>query len=392
MHPRIEAIWKRIPKRVQDAIATGVDRARGVVPPPPPLPHADAPIRLLIGPVNYAGQGYRWARALESTGRVSARNYVHAENNVLRYPADYTVTWRTTEHSREWQNAMLATIGTHYTHVLIEASVPILGGMFGGDMLQQVAAIRARGVQVGLVGHGTDVRLPSTHLASTPWSHFHESDEWVAAELVEKVVAQNLSDIRALAAPTFVSTAGLLVDLPLGDFLGVVIDPQRWMNDEPLLERQRIRVIHAPTNAHVKGSPLIVPTAQRLHDEGLIDFVQLNRVPNDEMPAVVASADVVLDQFRVGDYGVAACEAMASGRVVVAHVTKQARSVVENHAGMALPVVEATPLTLEKVLRDIVANRDAYRDRARRGPDFVTRLHDGTFSRDVLLTHFLAPE
>jgi len=389
MHPRVEAVWKLVPKPVQDAIASSVDRAKGVTPPPPPLPDLSRPTRMLVGPVNYAGQGYRWSRAVESTGTVSAVNYVHAGNNLLQYPADYTVTWRTSEHSRAWQRSMLDAISENYTHVLIEACFPILGGMFSGDLRRQTALLQERGVRVGIVGHGNDVRLPSTHLETTPWSLFIDSDDWVPADLAEKAVAANLEAIADLAVPTFVSTAGLLADLPQAHLLGVVIDQQQWLNDEPVLERDRIRVIHAPTNPHGKGTPLIVPTAQRLHDEGLIEFIQLDRVPNHEMPAVMASADVVLDQFRVGDYGVAACESMTSGRVVLAHVTEQVRGEVEGHAGMPLPIPETTPDTLEDVLRDIVARRGEYRAMARTGKDYVARLHNGDFSRDQLMKHFL---
>ncbi|QIM15887.1 hypothetical protein G7067_04765 [Leucobacter insecticola] len=107
------------------------------------------------------------------------------------------------------------------------------------------------------------------------------------------------------------------------------------------------------------------------------------------MPAVVAGADIVLDQFRVGDYGVAACETMAAGRVVLAHVSEQVRSEVERHAGFPLPIPETTLDTIEGVLRDIVTRRDHYRAVASRGPEFVRALHNGEFSRSVLMRHFL---
>lgn len=388
MHPAIERAWKLVPKSVQDAIASGVDRVRGVTPPPPPLPDLSKPSRLLVGPVNYAGQGYRWSRALEETGRVSARNYVHTENNVLHYPADYRVTWRTAEHSRAWQRAMLDTIGRDYTHVLLEACFPILGGMHHGDVRRQVALLQERGVKVAVMGHGTDVRLPSTHMAADEWSYFHD-DIWVPASLLEPSVAANLALIADLDVPTFVSTAGLLVDLPQAHFVGVVVEPERWANDAPVLERERIKVVHAPTNPELKGTPDISPIARRLHDEGLIEYVELGRIPNAEMPAVFADADVVLDQFRTGDYGVGACETMASGRIVLAHVTEQVRAEVARHAGMPLPIPETTIANLEDVLRDIVARRDHYRALAASGPEFVHRLHNGDFSRDVLMTHFI---
>lgn len=388
MHPAIERMWNAVPKFAQDAIATGVDRARGVTPPPPPIPDLNKPIRLLIGPVNYAGQGYRWARAAEASGVVSAKNYVHEANNPLQYASDYTMSWRTAEHSRAWQKEMLATLRRDYTHVLIEACFPILGGLYGGDMHKQIALLREAGLKIGFVGHGTDVRLPSRHAQNNEWSYFQD-DSWIKPELVEAVVSKNLELIAEMKAPTFVSTAGLLLDLPEAHFLGVIIDPAKWANSEPLLVRDRIRVVHAPTNPIPKGTTLIEPIARRLHDEGLIEYVELRGIPNDEMPAVFAGADVVLDQFRGGDYGVAACETMAAGRLVLAQVSDQVRDEVASHARMPLPIPETTAGNLEAMLRDIVARREHYRQIAAQGPEFARRLHNGDFSRAVIMQNFL---
>jgi len=388
MHPMVERAWKVVPKPLQDAIASGVDRARGVTPPPPPLPDTGKKYRLLVGPVNYAGQGYRWSRALEESGEVSARNFVHTENNVLQYDADYLVTWRTAEHSRAWQRSMVEAIARDYTHVLIEACYPVLGGMYSGDMRRQVALMQDAGVKVGIVGHGTDVRLPSTHMEADPWSYFH-NDVWVPAALLEPVVAKNLRFISDMDVPTFVSTAGLLIDVPKAHLLGVIVDPQKWANDTPVLTRDRIKVVHAPTNPNLKGTIDVAPIARRLHDEGVIEYVEITGIPNDRMPAVFADADVVLDQFRTGDYGVGACETMASGRIVLAHVTEQVRAEVARAARMPLPIPETTIDTVEEVLRDIAARREHYRALAADGPEFVRRLHNGDFSRSVLMTHFL---
>ncbi|WP_341934951.1 hypothetical protein MRBLWO14_000555 [Microbacterium sp. LWO14-1.2] len=342
---------------------------------------------MLVGPVNYAGQGYRWSRAAESSGLVSARNYVHEANNPFNYGADHVLSWRTAEHSRAWQRAMLDDLRENYTHVLIEACFPILGGMFKGDVRRQAALLRDAGLTVGVAGHGTDVRLPSRHMANDEWSYFH-NDIWVSADLLEPVVARNLELVADLAAPTFVSTAGLLMDLPDAHFLGVIVDEEKWANDAPLLERERIKVVHAPTNPNAKGTLQIAPVARRLHEEGLIEYVELKGIPNDRMPEVFADADVVLDQFRSGDYGVAACETMAAGRLLLAHVSDQVRDVVESAAGMPLPIVPTTIDSIEQVLRDVVERRGHYRTIAKSGPAFVNRLHNGDYSRDVLMKHF----
>lgn len=389
MHPVVERVWHLVPKPLQDAIASGIDRLQGRTPPGPPHPDMSRPIRLFIGPVNYAGQGFRWARAVETSGDVSAFNYVHSDNNTLRYDADYVLSWRMAEHSRAWQRSIVHTLAAEYTHVLIEACYPVLGGLFSGDMRRQIALLQEAGLRVGIVGHGTDVRLPSRHLENEPWSYFTPEFWDAPVDLTEQVVRKNLDLIAEVNLPTFVSTAGLLVDLPGAHFLGVVIDVDRWANTEPLLERERLTVVHAPTNPKAKGTPSLLPVVRKLESEGIIDYIELQGIPNQEMPAAIARADVVLDQFRAGDYGVAACETMAAGRILLAHVSTQVREEVAKHAGMALPIPE-TPLDeVEQRLRDIATRRDHYRDIAAKGPAFVRKLHDGQFSRDVLMREFL---
>lgn len=384
----MKAAWDRVPSPVQDVIASTVDRVQGNTIPAAPVLTTDKPIRLFVGPANWAGQGKAWGRAAEENPLVISRNMISAEINGFGYEVDYAVRWRTMTHSREWQKSMLAALIENYTHVLIEAEMPILGGMYGGDVRRQVAAMRAGGLVVGMVCHGTDIRLPSRHRALEPWSPFI-NDDWIPVHRAEKLVLDNRTLLDDVAAPTFVSTAGLLIDVPYARYLPVVIDAARWRNEEPLLERARPRVVHVPSNPLPKGTLHIESTMMRLHDEGVIEYIEISGRTQSEMPGLFASADIVLDQFRVGDYGVGACESMASGRLVVSHVSDQVRSVLRTESGMDLPIVEATIDSLEAVLRDVVSNRAHYRAIATEGPRFVSAVHDGRLARAVLDKYLL---
>jgi hypothetical protein len=388
MHPLIQKAWKATPKPIQDAIAVAVDRLSGVQLPHPPTVPQSAVNRVFIGPTNYAGQAYRWARAIEANPLTAAFSMVGAENNAFGYDVDYAVRWRTMTHSRQWQNQFLENLATDFTHVLIEAEMPILGGLHNEDLRRQIATLRERGLTVGMICHGTDVRLPSRHAALEPWS-FLADNEWVPLSLAEAEIQANLDLLEEVAAPTFVSTPGLLVDVPYGHLLPVVILPSMWHNTAPVLERMRPRVLHVPSNAVTKGTHKIAPVLERLHEEGLIEYVQSVGLEHSEMPDLYASTDVVLDQFRSGDYGVAACEAMAAGRIVVSHVSDRAREIVSTQTGIDLPIVEATIDSLEVVLRDILSHPGHYRAVAARGPAFVDEVHDGRMSRQALEAHFL---
>ncbi|KQX06391.1 hypothetical protein ASC59_00465 [Leifsonia sp. Root1293] len=385
--PSTLELWRAMPSWIQDPLSVAIARFKGERVPGPPSP-ADRPIRLMIAPANYAGQGYRWARAVEANPRVAAMNMVYDSINPFGYPVDYPVPGRIAGHSRRWQKAQLATIIQRFTHMLIEAEMQPLGSLFGGDVVAQARAIRDGGVRIGMVCHGSDIRLPSRHAAADPWSPFH-NDEWVPVAALEKVVLGNLRVLGDLGAPTFVSTPGLLLDVPDAHLLPVVIDPEVWVQPTPILERVRPRVLHVPSNPLVKGTAEITPTLTRLHEEGIIEYATVSNVTHAEMPTLFGGADVVLDQFRLGDYGVAACEVMASGRLVVSHVSEQARAAVVAETGIELPVVEADIGSLEGVLRDVVARREHYRSVAAAGPSFVRQVHDGRMSRRVLENRLL---
>jgi hypothetical protein len=390
VHPLIKIFWDAIPQCLQDLIAMTVDRLAGQEVPPPPTA-GDTPVRLFIAPANYAGQGYRWARAVEANPAISARNMVYAEINPFDYPADYQVRWRTVTHSRAWQSAQFEALTSAFTHVLVEAEFPPLGGMFSEDVRGQVRLLTSAGTSVAMVCHGSDIRLPSRHRLLEQWSPF-ANDDWVNVAEVEAATAANRRLLDDLALPTFVSTPGLLLDVPYGHLLPVVIDAEPWATAAPVLERQRPRVLHVPSNSLVKGTAQIEPTMLKMHEEGVIEYIRAEGLAHDQMPTLYASADIVLDQFRLGDYGAGACEAMAGGRLVLSHVSAQARHAVAEAGGLRLPILEADIDSLENVLRDLVRNPAPYRALAVDGPAFVDRVHGGALSRSILERHFLTPE
>lgn len=388
MNPTIEKIWKFLPKFLQDFIASTVDKIAGNAVPSPPTADESKPIRLFIAPANYAGQGYRWARAVETNPLVSARNMVYAEINPFGFAVDFPVRWRTVTHSRRWQRNQLLALTTDFTHVLVEAQFPPLGGMFHEDVLKQVTALRSRGTKVAMLCHGSDIRLPSRHRELEQWSPF-VNDDWVPVEKLEVVMLKNRRLLDVVNAPTFVSTPGLLLDVPYAHFLPVVIEPAFWQTQNEIFTSPQLKVVHIPSNPLVKGTAEILDAMLRLEQAGIIEYTQIVGVSHEQMPEIYGNCDIVLDQFRLGDYGVAACEAMAAGRIVVSHVSDQAREVVKQQTGIELPIVEANIDNLESVLLEISAHRDLYRKHASLGPAFVNAIHNGQYSRKVLEAHFL---
>jgi hypothetical protein len=345
----------------------------------------DALTRVYVGPVNFAGQGYAWARALEAARPgVGARNVqtVHG----LTFPADTEVPSAVYHRSKTWQRAELDA-ASGFTHVLIEAVRPLFGRLYLRDVEAEVTALTERGVSVALMCHGTDVRLPSRHRSATPWSPYRGAE--LDRDRREVLARRNADLVARLSRPTFVSTPDLLADVPSAHWCPVVVDLGRWSAPPRATTSRRPVVAHIPSLASVKGTELVRPALQELHGAGEIEYREASGVPPERMPELWAAADIVLDQFRLGSYGVAACEAMAAGAVVVGHVTDAVRRTVLDETGHVLPIVEATPETVGAVVRDLATDPVRRAELAAEQRAFVRAVHDGRTSADVLLRHWI---
>lgn len=372
----------RLPETVRLAIlAEGAGYQASDIPLPVVAPVA--PTRLYIAPANSAGQGFAWARAAERLPGVGAVDMQFRTRRDFGFPADYDVPSAVGAHSDRWARGQFEAVSRGFTHVIGESTWPLFGKRFRGDLVREVRELRAQGVAYATLSHGSDIRSPDRHRAHEPLSPFHDLDLPLTRSLQARV-SHKTAIVDAIGGTEFISTPDLWRDRPDATWLPVVVDAATWADAAPVLERPAPVVIHAPSFAGLKGTELILDTADRLSAGGAIDFRRIEQVPAAAMPDVVRRADVVLDQFSLGIYGVAAVEAMAAGRLVVSHVSDFVRAAVLRETGLELPIVEAVPDTLEDVLADVRDRPDHYRAVAERGPLFAAAVHDGRRSAEAL--------
>ncbi|MGL3149825.1 hypothetical protein ACSS7Z_05635 [Microbacterium sp. A82] len=349
-----------------------------------PIAHPpNTSVRLFIGPVNFAGQGWQWARAAERLSGVGAVSMAYRIGTEFGFPVDQTVPAPAYVLSRSWQRRQHDAVSSGFSHVLVEAGRNLFGRVYDQTVESQVRELIDRGIKVAMIAHGSEVRLPSRHAAAHSDSPFADS-EWDQVPIFEKQATENIALLERLDLPVFVSTLGLLEDLPTAHWLPVVVTPDAWSGGAAPLQQGLPVVAHAPSSGRIKGSDLVDPALSRLEAEGVIEYLRVTGIPAAEMPGIYRRADIVLDQFRIGDYGVAACEAMAAGRVVVGHVDRAVRRSVLARTGLELPIVQSTGADIEQVVRDLIADPDNARRSAELGPAYVRAVHDGRRSAAAL--------
>ena len=372
-----------LPDRVLGRVLPGSYRfGASEVAAPPPL---GGERRLIMAPLNYAGQAYEWCRAVErADARTVAQNAMIRTSTDFRHEADYVVPRGAYAASGRWHRQWSEHVLTRATHVIVEGQKQPLGSILTETTEQQVRRLEAAGIRVAMLCHGSDIRLPSRHAALEADSPFADPQHGPTRRL-ERATSANAALLERLGLPVFVSTPDLLIDVPSAAWLPVVVQPERWQTDDAPFERERPVVVHAPSSGWLKGSELIDETMSRLHDEGLVEYRRLRGVPHAQMPEAYRSADIVLDQFRLGGYGVAAVEALAAGRIVIGHVSQTVRATVRSATGRDLPIVEARAAELEGVLRSLIRCREEAARAASQGPGFARAVHDGRRAAEVLL-------
>ena len=109
-----------------------------------------------------------------------------------------------------------------------------------------------------------------------------------------------------------------------------------------------------------------------------VNLAACTGVTNREARARYAKADVVLDQLRIGWYGMFAIESMALAKPVVVHLDEEAAAETEEAFGLELPLVRADEERVEDVLGELVERRAELPELGRRSREYVERVHAHT--------------
>ena len=335
---------------------------------------------LAIGPANYAGQATAWAEAVHRELGIDAWSFARARG--FAFPAHRRLPQRGGPLQRRVpvSDPSVASALAGATHVALDGLLPLSGGQVAGRLDIDARELRREGRRVAVVAHGSDVRDPLAHARRVRHSWFRTGGPRYLGMSVAAVV-RNRAVLSRLDVPLLVSTPDLLHDLPGTTWLPITVDPSPWAGAVPAFSGALPRVLHLPSlrRPAIKGSDIIDSTLRRLAAEGLCEYLAPDPMPHAELVQLVKQVDVVVDQILCDSYGTTAVEAMAAGRLVVASVLGTRDLVADD-----IPVLDATPDTIEDVLRTALRDRDGSAQRAALGPPYVARWHDGRAAAEAL--------
>jgi hypothetical protein len=130
---------------------------------------------------------------------------------------------------------------------------------------------------------------------------------------------------------------------------------------------------------NIKSSHVYLPLVRRLMNEGLpVELLSPSGIPNREVRYIQAQADIVLEMLSYGWFGANAREAMMLAKPVICFIRPEwlesLKSELPSYAD-ELPIVSATPYTIEAVLRRLIADAAMRREIGLRCREFALKWH-----------------
>ncbi len=130
---------------------------------------------------------------------------------------------------------------------------------------------------------------------------------------------------------------------------------------------------------NIKSSHIYLPLVEKLKREQIpVAMLEPTGIPNLEVRFLQAQADIFLDMLTFGWFGANIREAMMLGKPVICYIRPEwlesVRLELPEYAD-TLPIVSATPATVEAVLRDLIADPEKRRAIGRRSREFALKWH-----------------
>lgn len=267
-----------------------------------------------------------------------------------------------------------------------------LGGLYAWtNQTVELPLMKAMHKVVAVTYQGDDARQGDFSREHFPISIAREVDEQYYSPQTDAAKRQRIGRFAKYADLIYSLNPDLLHVLPArAQFLPYAhIDLDTW---RPTVASGNARplVVHAPSHQGAKGTRFLLTAVERLKARGVsFDFQLVEGLTQCEARKVYERADLVVDQLLAGWYGGFAVEVMALGKPVICYLRHEDFACLPERMRNELPLIDATPDSIEAVLFDWVTRPAG--DRQQRGVlgrNYVENWHDPKSIANRLLADY----
>ncbi len=292
-------------------------------------------MRILHGPLDYGGQGFKISRAQRKLGHKS--DFAVFRPSFSHFPADFILKDEKGVWSRFRKLSFLLRCLKGYDIFHLHSD-----SIFASEF-KDIPLLRALGKKVIFHFHGTDIRNKKMH------PHI------------------------GLANALMVSTPDLFRYVPDATWIPQPIDLEYWTSlpvDKP---KEIITILHAPTSRIKSGTDFIISAVEELKKEGCpVELSLIEGQPYEKLKTLYQEGDIFLDKITIGIYGNIAIEGMALKKPVCVFIEKDVIPLYPKE----LPLVNTSPDDLKQNLKRLINDNKLRRELGEKGRAYVERYHD----------------
>ena len=340
-------------------------------------------LRVFQGITGSAGQPAALAKGLRQFG-VDAQSTLIGDNK-FAYEADHIIDQSLTN----W-----VAIGRYLSDIVDDYDIFHLhmrpffywhSNNFYFPSFLDLLTLKAAGKRICFHFRGSEVRKASLFKAENRFHYVDEDPDRLFAKFKETAQQEYISYISAFADRVFVTDPELQRYVPGSVVIPRYYYPAEVAQPRPLRDRNPV-VLHAPSRRGIKGTDSIIAAVEQLKREGMtFEFKLIENLSNSETLKEIAQSDIVIDQLRIGWYGVLAVEGFALGRAVISYVRPD---LVNSFGSGPVPIVNANPETITDVLRECIAEHDRRERAAHAGQRWFAQTHSTEAVVPLLISHY----
>lgn len=150
------------------------------------------------------------------------------------------------------------------------------------------------------------------------------------------------------------------------------IEVKKYTAVYPDPHKKKINIVHTPSALGAKGTSYVRAIIEKLKRNYEFHYIEIHNKTHAEALQAIADADIFLDQFIGGSYGMATCEALAIGKPVFCYLMAPVIALLPEDC----PIVNANPDTLEELLIRYISKPQLRYDTGIKSRLFAERYHD----------------
>lgn len=231
--------------------------------------------------------------------------------------------------------------------------------------------IREKGKKIIMHHWGNDVRFHDVARINNPYVYTGDSPPneviherlSVISQYVHEAIVQD-EEVAAYVRPYYKKVHIVPIAIDLSKF------PPRPARPDGE-RRERLLVIHAPTNPEFKGTKPIEEAVAALQAKYDFDYRRIEKTNHEDAIRLYAEADLIIDQILCGSYGLFCVEGMALGKPVITYIRDDLVSTFPPE----LPVMNANPDNIKEKLEELLGNAALREEIGARGRAYAEKYH-----------------